>query len=447
MKSFNEVWNMVRDYCRERMSEVAFNVWIDVLTPVKFENETAYLSVRSEFQKNIICDKYLPTIKDALEGIFGFPVGVVIETSDRENEEGEPDFEEEPAQPAVIQRDESDDDSYAYVFDNFIVGSSNKFAYAAAVAVASTPGSTYNPLFIYGNSGLGKTHLLNAICHKVKQDNPSAKVIYTRGEDFTNEIINGLATKKMDEFHRKYRSADVLLVDDIQFIGGKVQTQEEFFHTFNALYQDGKQIVVTSDRTPKEIQTLEERLRTRFEWGLLADIYPPDFETRMAIIKRKAQMLDIQISDDIVQYIAEKVKANIRQLEGVVKKLKAYHNLEGHSPTIIIAQNAIKDILTDNQPVPVTVEKIISEVASTYGVTSEDIRSSKRASNISKARQVAMYVVRNITPLSMEAIGEEFGGRDHATVVYALNQVKKNMETDSKVKATVTDIIKNIQDQ
>ena len=212
MKSFNEVWNMVRDYCRERMSEVAFNVWIDVLTPVKFENETAYLSVRSEFQKNIICDKYLPTIKDALEGIFGFPVGVVIETSDRENEEGEPVFEEEPAQPAVIQRDESDDDSYAYVFDNFIVGSSNKFAYAAAVAVASTPGSTYNPLFIYGNSGLGKTHLLNAICHKVKQDNPSAKVIYTRGEDFTNEIINGLATKKMDEFHRKYRSADVLLV-------------------------------------------------------------------------------------------------------------------------------------------------------------------------------------------------------------------------------------------
>ena len=204
---------------------------------------------------------------------------------------------------------------------------------------------------------------------------------------------------------------------------------------------------MTSDRTPKEIQTLEERLRTRFEWGLLADIYPPDFETRMAIIKRKAQMLDIQISDDIVQYIAEKVKANIRQLEGVVKKLKAYHNLEGHSPTIIIAQNAIKDILTDNQPVPVTVEKIISEVASTYGVTSEDIRSSKRASNISKARQVAMYVVRNITPLSMEAIGEEFGGRDHATVVYALNQVKKNMETDSKVKATVTDIIKNIQDQ
>lgn len=443
MKSFNEVWALAQEYCRTKMSEVAFNVWIDILTPHKFENETAYLSVRSSFQKNIITEKYLPLIQEAIESVIGFPVKVEISTNELTDSLG--------GEPSPQQSEDcvacAGEENYTYVFDNFIVGSSNKFAYAAAQAVASAPGSNYNPLFIYGNSGLGKTHLLNAICHEVKKNNPSACILYTRGEDFTNELINSLAQKTMGEFHNKYRNADVLLMDDIQFIGGKVQTQEEFFHTFNTLYQAGKQIVLTSDRTPKEIQTLEERLRTRFEWGLLADIYPPDFETRMAIVKRKAQFLNIPISDDVVQYIAEKLKSNIRQLEGVVKKLKAYQTIEGHSPTIIIAQNAIKDILTDNQPIPVTVERIISEVARTYGITVEEIRSVKRSANISKARQISMYVVRDITSLSMEAIGEEFGGRDHATVVYALNQVKKSMEQDSKVRATVNDIIKNIQEK
>ena len=235
-------------------------------------------------------------------------------------------------------------------------------------------------------------------------------------------------------------------MDDVQFIGGKESTQEEFFHTFNTLYESGKQIVLTSDRPPKEIKTLEDRLRTRFEWGLLADIQPPDFETRVAIIRRKAELLDIQIPDDVSEYIANRLKTNIRQLEGAVKKLKAYKKLAGTSPSILLAQNAVRDILNDDQPVPVTVERIISEVARTFGVNPSDIRSTKRAAAISSARQVAIYIIREITQMSMSAIGEEFSGRDHSTMVYAIQQVVKNMDADSKYRETVEDIIKNIRD-
>ena len=235
-------------------------------------------------------------------------------------------------------------------------------------------------------------------------------------------------------------------MDDIQFIGGKESTQEEFFHTFEALHQAGKQIVLTSDRPPKEIKTLEDRLRTRFEWGLLADIQPPDFETRIAIIRRKAELMDIQIPDEVAEYIANRLKNNIRQLEGAVKKLKAFKLLAGTPPSILIAQNAIRDILNDNQPVPVTVERIISEVGRTYGVSSADIRSTKRSAQISQARQISIYIVRDITQMSMSSIGEEFGGRDHSTIVYAIQQVEKNMKQDSRYKETVEDIIKNIRD-
>ncbi|MEG2371221.1 MAG: chromosomal replication initiator protein DnaA, partial [Hydrogenoanaerobacterium sp.] len=244
----------------------------------------------------------------------------------------------------------------------------------------------------------------------------------------------------------KYRQADALLVDDVQFIGGKESTQEEFFHTFNALYESNKQIVLTSDRPPKEIKTLDDRLRTRFEWGLLADIQPPDFETRVAIIQRKAELLDIQIPDDVAEYVANKLKTNIRQLEGAVKKIKAYKTLTGTPPSILIAQNAIRDILNDHQPVPVTIERIISEVARTYnGVTPQDIRSSKRSANISSARQVSIYIVREITQMSMASIGQEFGGRDHSTIVYALQQVEKNMNIDPRYRELIEDIIKNVR--
>ena len=323
----------------------------------------------------------------------------------------------------------------------------NKFAHAASLAVSTNPGKSYNPLFIYGNSGLGKTHLLHAIKNEIIKNDPEKRVIYVNGEDFTNEIIEAIRMNTTNDFRQKYRKSDVLLVDDIQFIAGKESTQEEFFHTFNTLHESNSQIVLTSDRPPKDIKTLEDRLRSRFEWGLIADIQPPDFETRIAIIKRKAELLEMNLPNDVVEYIATKLKTNIRQLEGVVKKLKAKNQLYGEKITINVAQKTISDILNNDQPPPLTVEKIIDEVARTFGVSSDDIRSSKRNSNISNARQIAIYSVREITGLSMKVIGEEFGGRDHSTIVYAISQIEKNMAKDPKLKSTVEDIIKNIRDR
>ena len=272
-------------------------------------------------------------------------------------------------------------------------------------------------------------------------------IVYIKGDEFTNELIEAIRHGTTAEFHQRYRKADVFLVDDIQFIAGKESTQEEFFHTFNTLYEAKKQIVLTSDRPPKDIATLEERLLTRFEWGLTADIQPPDFETRIAIIKRKAELLGINLPNNVIEYIANRLKNNIRQLEGTVKKMKAYYLLNGDSLTLTTAQMAVSDIINNEQPVPVTVEKIIEEVARTYGASPEDIRSSKRSANISNARQVAMYIVREITQMPMTSIGEEFGGRDHSTVVYAIQQVEKGMARDPKTKGTVEDIIKNIRDR
>ena len=272
-------------------------------------------------------------------------------------------------------------------------------------------------------------------------------IIYIKGDDFTNEMIDAIRHGTTQDFHERYRKADILLVDDIQFIAGKDSTQEEFFHTFNSLYEAHRQIVLTSDRPAKDIATLEERLLTRFEWGLTADVQPPDFETRIAIIRRKAELLQIDIPDVVCEYIANRVKNNIRQLEGIVKKMKAYYLLNGDMPSINTAQAAISDIMSNEQPTPLTVEKIIEEVARTFGVSGADIRSSKRSSNISKARQMAMYVVREITQLPTASIGEEFGGRDHSTVVYSLQEMEKKINKDSRTRATAEDIIKNIRDR
>lgn len=434
LDSFTQLFDAVKAFCASEMSDVPYSLWIKDIEPIRFERGVAYLYVRSVFKKDIVEEKYMDLLHRAFESVLGFSVEIKISgEGDDESDKTEPEDEDSAAVTG----------EYEYTFSTFIVGPSNKFAHAASLAVASNPSSTYNPLFIYGGSGLGKTHLLYAIRHEILENNPSTYIIYVKGEEFTNELIEDIKNETTRNFHDKYRSADVLLVDDIQFIGGKESTQEEFFHTFNALYHAGKQIVLTSDRPPKEIRTLEERLRTRFEWGLLADVSPPDFETRIAIIRRKAELLDIQLSDDVAEYIANRLKNNIRQLEGAVKKLKAYKALTGTPLSTAIAQNAIRDILNDNQPISVTVERIISEVSRTFEVTPSDIRSSKRASAISTARQVAMYVVREITQMSMANIGKEFGDRDHSTVVYAINQVEKTFETDQYFKNMVEDIIKN----
>ena len=445
MDSFEELFSVVKEYCKTQMTEVAYKIWIKDIEAVSFDNDTVVLGVSSEFKKNIVTEKYKSLLSKGFEEALGFPVEINIVVVDED-----PQKQPEPIPEVQGVKDVSpllDSGDYDYTFDTFIVGSSNKFAHAAALAVATHDTRNYNPLFIHGDSGLGKTHLLFAIMNEVKSRKPDALVIYVKGEQFTNELIAAIGHQSTPEFREKYRKADYLLVDDIQFIAGRDSTQEEFFHTFNTLYESGKQIVLTSDRPPKEIKTLEDRLRTRFEMGLMADIQPADFETRIAIIQRKAELLHMDMPLEVEEYIANNLKSNIRQLEGAVKNIKANSLIYENKPvTILMAQNAIRDILNDSQPVPVTIGKIITEVARTFNVSEQDIKSNKRAANISRARQVAMYVIKDITQMSMAAIGDEFGGRDHSTVVYAISQTEKVMKTDSRLRETIEDITKNVRD-
>ena len=428
MNSFDEVFSAIKDFCKERLAQATYTLFIEGIQPLGFENNVATLAISSEFLKGIVETRYQDLLKEAFKEILGFDVEIALEV---------------PQQQSAVPQDTAG--SYPFTFQNFIVGSTNKFAHAAAQAVAANPSGAYNPLFIWGGSGLGKTHLLGAIQFEIQKNFSTYDIVYVDGEKFTNEIITAIHDGSTADFHNKYRAADVLLVDDIQFIGGKESTQEEFFHTFNTLYNAGKQIVLVSDRAPKEIKSLEDRLRTRFEMGLTADIQPPDFETRVAIIRRKADLLNLEIPDDVAEYIANRLKNNIRQLEGAVKKLNAYRMLEGIQPVIGAAQNAIKDILSETQPVPVTVDKILSEVGRTYNTTAEVLRGPSRRSNVSAARKVSMYVIREITGMSMEDIGGEFGGRDHSTVVYSVNDIQSKLEIDTRMRETVEDIIKNVR--
>lgn len=430
MDSFAELWEMVKEECKNQVSESIYNVWFKDMELVSFDDNKVVIAL-SDFKRKIVESRFMDKLESSFKNVIGFDIQIIL-------------VDVEKAVPVKAEETEdalTDEDT----FDSFIVGASNKFAYAAANAVANDPGGKYNPLFIHGNSGLGKTHLLNAIAHQVKLTHPEANIVYTRGESFTNELVKYIGQKSTEAFHDKYRNADILLVDDVQFIAGKDSTQEEFFHTFNALYQAGNQIVLTSDRPPKEIALLEDRLRNRFEWGLMADIQSPDLETRMAIIKRKAEVLNFDLPDDIVQYIAEKLKNNIRQLEGAVKKMQAFVTMQGMPVNIMTAQTAIKDIIVDNSPTPVTINKIVTEVARTYGADSADIYSKKQNAQTTEMRQMAMYIVREMTGLSTKLIGREFN-RDHSTVVYSLDKFTKRYHKDSKLRSVVDNIIKNIRD-
>ena len=435
MDSINDVLDAAKAYCREHTAEATYQYYISDIKAVSFENSrTITLEIRNAFIMGIVSDRYTALLQDAFKSVLGFDVELAFVT---------PKKEEEPEKPKMDEK-LLPSGRYDFTFENFIKGPSNQFAYAAAQAVAANPSGAYNPLFIYGPSGLGKTHLLNAIQIEIKKNHPDFNIVYVDCEKFTNEIITAVRNNTTELFRQTYREADVLLIDDIQFIAGKEATQEEFFHTFNTLHNAGKQIVLACDRPAKEIKSLEERLRTRFEWGLTADIQPPDFETRVAIVKRKAELLNLDLPDDVAEYIANHLKQNIRQLEGAVKKLNAYYMLEGIAPCIGVTTTAIKDTLNDQQPIPVTIEKIINEVARTYNVMPADIRGKKRNANVSAARQMAMYIIREITGMSMEAIGSEFG-RDHSTVVYSINTMEKNIGKDRHLKEMVDDITKNIR--
>ncbi len=435
MNSFTELWAVVSEVLRGEVSDIVYKVWLEDLEPVSFDGSTVTLST-VEFKRKIIEQKFSTVLHDAFEKALGFAVEVRLVNAESAAQ----------ASPSIedVEKSFHEDNT----FQTFVVGSSNKFAHAAAQAVAANPGGAYNPLFIYGRSGLGKTHLLNAIAHEIRQNNPKANVLFTQGEAFTNEIVRGIGIGQsaMTALHEKYRTADVLLVDDIQFIAGKPATEEEFFYTFNTLTQAGNQIVLTSDRPPKDISTLEDRLRTRFEMGLIADIQPPDVETRMAIVKRKAETLDLKLSDDVVQYIADRIKNNVRQLEGAVKKIKAVVTIHGSTPNMATVQAAIKDILNESRPEKVTVERIIEETARTFNADPADLRSKKRDAQTSRMRMIAMDVISDLTGMSTKAIGQEFGGRDHSTVVHALREIKKQKEKDSSLRATIENIAKNVQE-
>lgn len=446
LSSLSDIYRCVVENCVEiyDISGAARELWLDPLVPVKMEGNTVTLATDVEFKKNTISGFYLNMLEEQFKNILGVPINVEIIVQDN-SAVVRPPMSEILSNEKITNQIDNIDKKITYTFDNFIVGPSNNLAFAAAKAVSQKQHEKYNPLFIYGDSGLGKTHLLSAIQHEMQKNFPGINIIYIPSETFTNEFLHSISANDVESFDDKYRSADALLIDDIQFIAGKEQTEEKFFHIFNELYKQNKVIVLTSDRPAKEIKSISDRLRTRFASGLAADVKPPEYETRLAIIRRKAELLNFIIPNDVIDYIATKLKSNIRQIEGVVTKLNALYTVSQVKPTISVAQNVIKDIVSDHQPIPVTVDKIINEVGRIYNVTSEEMRSQKRAASISAARKVAMYVIQDVTGLPYEAIGQEFNGRDHSTVVYAIKNVKENMESDSSYRSVVEDLIKNIK--
>lgn len=446
MTSLPDIYKMVVDNCVKEydLSDTARDIWLDPLVPVKMDGNVFVLATDIEFKRDTLNSLYVPYIEEQLKKILGVPVKAEIIVDSGIVGNKQPISKLINAEP-IHDTIESINNKVTYTFDNFIVGPSNNLAFVAAKAVSKKQHEKFNPLFIYGESGLGKTHLLSAIQFEMKKNFPGINIIYIPAETFTNEFLHSISVNNVEEFDKKYRSADALLIDDIQFIAGKDQTEEKFFHIFNELYNQNKVIVLTSDRPAKEIKSISDRLRTRFSKGLIADVKPPEYETRLAIIQQKADLLNFSIGEEVIDYIATKLKSNIRQIEGVVTKLNALYMVSQMKPTITVAQNVIKEIVTDHQPIPVTIDKIINEVGKVYNIDPDEMRSQRRTANISQARKVAIYIIQEVTGLPYEAIGQEFNGRDHSTVVYAIKSIKEEMERDSSFRSIVEDITKNIK--
>ncbi len=433
MQSVNDIWLMILDRLRGELSETTIKTWFDETSVVKLAGNTLVLHCPNDFKRSNIQDRFVGNIKTALLDIFSTEFSVQLLDNDG----------------LVNLSDTSDSspkslmESGEFTFDSFVIGPSNKLAASAARAVADAPGQHYNPLFIYGNSGLGKTHLLYAIAHVIRRKNPNARIVYIKGDDFINEFIESVRTGKAGDFRTKYREADLILVDDIQFVAGKVETQNEFFHTFNTLYEGKKQIVLTSDRPPHEMAQLDDRLRTRFEWGLLVDVQPPSLETRIVIVRNKATQLGFIIEDEIATYIATKITANVRQLEGTVKKIKAFYDLEGGSVDRNTVDRAIQDMSTSSDFL-ITAESIIKEICRYFHIEEMQLAGQSRSRDCVKARQIAMFLIRTMIGISLNDIGELFGGRDHTTVIHSIEQVESKMRQDTSYAETVRAIIANI---
>ena len=430
MNSLQEIWNEIIKILSRELTPTAITTWFSDCEPVEIEDSRLILHTSSDFKRDIINKRFGSTIKAALSDIFSTDFDLLILTGDE-------------LKDYQSRADNSLPEMAGYTFDRFIVGNSNKFAHAAAVAVADRPGKIYNPLFIYGNSGLGKTHLLRAIGQAIYEKDSTTKIAYIKGDEFTIQMVDAIKKGTTEEFRTRYRNVDLFLVDDIQFIAGKQSTQEEFFHTFNSIYEAGHQIVITSDRPPLEMSLLDDRLRTRFEGGLMADIQPPDLETRMAITRNKASQLGLLLSDEAVAYIAENITANIRQLEGVIKRLTAYKEILNEVITIDSVERAIRDVTQIGEYIPKP-ENIIRETAKYYSLQEEDLRGQNRSKNTAIARQVSMYLIRTLTTMSLQDIGKEYEGRNHSTVLSSIRKVEDLMQKDPKMAAIVRDITSNI---
>ena len=434
MNSIADIWQIVIERLKKDLSDTTINTWFDEVKAVSMEDKVFYLHCPNQFKREMIEKMFLGQIRASLKDIFSSDFEIRL-LSDEELSSLDTPQKNKPS---------SLFESGDFTFDTFVVGESNKMAYAAACAVADGASSHYNPLFIYGDSGLGKTHLIYAIAHQFKKRVKDAKIVYVKGDDFINEFIELVRANRMSEFRGKYRMADLLLVDDVQFVAGKEQVQNEFFHTFNNIYEAGRQIVLTSDRPPSDMTLLDDRLRTRFEWGLLADVQPPDFETRVAIVKNKAARSGVVISDKIANYIARNVTANVRQLEGTVNKILAYQDLGGQEMDEESADRAMRDIVRKSNEYIPTADSIIKEVSRYFGIDEDMIRGPSRSREIANARQVAMHLVRRMTSLSTPDIGREFGGRDHTTVIHSLEQVEKKIQSDPAFSQMLKDININI---
>ena len=433
-------WDKALTILKKNLSVPTYETWFKPVELKAETGETVILKVPSEFAKEWLETKYLSLIKSALTEIRKKPTNVEIVIEEKEQKTSPP--------PKITVGDVTLNKNYT--FENFVVGNSNRLAYAASYAIAKNPGKTYNPLYIYGGVGLGKTHLLQAIAHYIVKNFPNLKIIYTTTEKFTNEVIYAIQNARdnrrlIDQFHRQYRTVDVLLIDDVQFLAGKERTQEEFFHTFNTLHDAGKQVVLTSDCPPKEIATLQERLTTRFEWGLVADIQPPDFETRVAILKKKAEIEEINISDEVLFYIAKHIYSNIRELEGALVRIVATASLANEEITFDFTKRTLSDIIHPTKD-PITTKKIKKVVADYFNIPEKSLIEKRRSQNIAMPRQIAMFLSRELTDSSLPQIGKEFGGRDHTTVMHACAKIKNELQKQETMQALIDEIKKRLND-
>jgi len=442
LENISDLWNNALANIEKKISKPSFETWLKSTKAHSLQGDTLTVTAPNEFARDWLEERYSQLIAGILYDITGEELGVKFIIPQNQNEV-------EDDIPIPQKRNIKDDDhpelplnmlNPKYTFDTFVIGSGNRFAHAASLAVAEAPAKAYNPLFIYGGVGLGKTHLMHAIGHYVQDHNPSAKVVYLSSEKFTNEFINSIRDNKAVDFRNKYRNVDVLLIDDIQFLAGKEQTQEEFFHTFNTLHEESKQIVISSDRPPKEIPTLEDRLRSRFEWGLITDITPPDLETRIAILRKKAKAEGLDIPNEVMLYIANQIDSNIRELEGALIRVVAYSSLINKDINADLAAEALKDIIPSSKPRVITIHEIQRVVGEHFNVKLEDFKAKKRTKSVAFPRQIAMYLSRELTDFSLPKIGEEFGGRDHTTVIHAHEKISKMIQTDAQFQKQLNEI-------